>query len=215
MGYNIIDVIVVVALAVFTVFGLKKGFVGNLVGFISLIASVILAWILYPVIADMLMGLGIRDYVYNIVLQKINPDSALNLEMIPEFLQSSVKSGTEAAAIQVTSSITDIILNILAFLIVLIVSRIIIFVAEKVLKIAVKLPILNGINRLLGALTGLLKGVIIIYIIGMIAFMVYPVGKENNMVKDSYFVEKMYNNNPVVNSIIKEEQLKIEQNGEL
>ncbi len=215
MGYNIIDIIVLIALAIFTVSGLKKGFVGNLVGFISLVASVILAWILYPVIADMLMGVGIRDYVYNAVLQKINPDSGAMLETIPEFLQSSVKAGTEAATIQATSSITDVILNILAFLIVLLVSRIIIFIAEKVLKIAVKLPILKGINRLLGALTGFLKGIIIVYIIGMIAFVVYPVGKESQAVKESYFVEKMYNNNPVVNSMVKEEKTDYEQNGEI
>ena len=213
MGYNIIDIIVLIILAAFTVSGIKKGFVGNIVGFISLIASVILAWILYPVIADMLMGFGIRDYIYNIVLEKINPDSAAMLETIPEFLQNSVKAGAETAAMQVTSSITDIILNILAFLIVLIVSRVIIFIAEKVLKIAVKLPVLKGIDKLLGALTGLLKGIMIVYIIGMIAFMIYPVGKESDAAKSSYFIDKMYNNNPVVNSMIK--QSEIEQNGEL
>ena len=85
MGYNIIDIIVLIMLLIFTVAGFKKGFVGNLVGFISLVASVILAWILYPVIADMLMGFGIRDYIYNTVLLKINPDSAIVLETIPEF----------------------------------------------------------------------------------------------------------------------------------
>ncbi len=215
MEFNIIDIIMIIVLAVFGLLGLRKGLVGNLVGLISLIASIMLAWILYPIVADMLMGIGLRDYIYNGISQRVSlSPSGGTTVFLPVFLTEMVSNGAEAATLQVTSYVTDIILNIISFLIVLIISRVIIFIGEKILNIAVRLPILNGLNRVGGLVAGLLKGVIVIYLISMIIFVVSPVMKENEAVKKSYFMNKMYNNNPIVSSIIKEEQVKFEQNGE-
>lgn len=215
MDFNIIDIIIAVVLVAFTLAGLRKGLVGNLVGFISLIASIILARILYPVVADLLMSFGVRDYIYGLVIERVNisPDGGMMIEILPELIRESVKNGADTAIMQITSYITDIILNIVSFLIVLIISRVIIFIVEKTLKIAVKLPVLNGLNKIGGLAVGLLKGIIFVYIISMLIMVISPVMMKNEAVQSSFFMKTMHNRNPVVNSII-EEQLEIEQNGE-
>lgn len=213
MTFNVIDIIITVVLILFALAGYKKGLVGNIVGLVSLVASVILAWILYPIVSDMLIGTGIRDGIYGVVLEKVNlmPEGGITAGFLSGSMTEALNSGADTAIAQVAGSITDIIINIVSFLIVLVVSRIIIFIAEKTLKIAVKLPVLNGLNKIGGIIAGFLKGFIFVWVIGMLCIAVFPVGRENDAIKNSYLIEKFCYNNPIIENMIEEEQSEFEE----
>lgn len=93
---------------------------------------------------------------------------------LPSTLQESlISKGTEAADYlldqsgfytQTANDIADIIVRGLSFFIALAVVGIFLKMIAKLLNLFTKLPVIHGINRLLGLLAGLLKGLIWVWI---------------------------------------------------
>ena len=75
-GLNSIDYTIIFVVLLFGIFGYRKGFMRSLVGIASLAASIMIAWILYPVISDILNGLGLKEVIANTVFGGLEPTVA-------------------------------------------------------------------------------------------------------------------------------------------
>lgn len=203
------DIAVLLIIAVFAVIGVKRGFVRSVVGVLSFAASIALAWILHPVVSDVMVSLGV-----DITLAEKIRDSIMGytsaggeITVLPETVGAAVQAGQIEVVNAVAKSAAGIAMNIVAFTGVLIISRIIIWIAVKLLNILSKLPVVNGFNRIAGLLLGLVQGTAVVYVILALIFAFAPVGTNesvNGFMENSSVAILMYENNPVIDIIMPE-----------
>ena len=128
IGFSYMDIIVAAIVLVFAAIGFKKGFIRSIVGIISLGASFVLAWVLYPVVSDLLVVVGLKSVVFEKIQSSVGTymNGTGDLSGIPVFLREAAESGIQTAVQTASENATVMILNILSFVIVLILARIII-----------------------------------------------------------------------------------------
>ena len=103
----------------------------------------------------------------------------------------------------VVNYIANLILNILAFLVALLVSWIIIRLLLTALSVFTALPIVGGVNRILGLLIGLVQGLLIVWVLFLILslFASTPACKPfMDEISRTPILEALYNSNLLMNS---------------
>ena len=201
------DIIIFLIIGGFTLFGFKKGLVRSVVGILSLAASAVLAWLLYPVISDILASLGIKMTLTENIQESLSGyiGGGEELAMLPQGIRTAIESGSMELVSSAAGTAAQIALNIIAFIAVLIVSRIIIQIAAKLLNIITRLPVIGLFNRAAGMLLGALQGVAVVYIILAIIYATAPMDggtKMNSMIEESALASVMYENNPIVDVVL-------------
>ena len=104
-----------------------------------------------------------------------------------------------------TNTITNFILRGISFIITFIISFVIMYIIKTILNIVVDLPVLRSINKIGGLTFGLLKTLIIIYIILMALDFISKIPMNNLKINDEIektnITKAMYNNNVLVKII--------------
>lgn len=206
ININWIDIAVIVIIAAFAAWGFKRGLIKSVVGILSLAASIILAWALYPVIAKLLEGTDITVYIHNAVQGRISEKLEADIQpAMPKLINDAVNAGRAGLADSAAGAVTGLILNIFAFIAVLIVSRVIIWAAAETLNIISKLPIIGTLNRISGLLLGTVQGALIVCILLTLIYAAIPL-RENpilsNEIESSVIAKPMYINNPITKLLI-------------
>lgn len=197
------DIIIALIVAGFAVFGYKKGFVGSVVGILSLAASLILAWFLYPIIADLLVTFGVKSGIAEGIQSVIGTNTvATEGIMMPQGIQTAINAGVYDFTYGVAEAIATVTVKVISFLAVLLVSRIIIWIAIKLLRVLSNLPVIGFFNHITGLILGAAQGILVTYILLAIIYVAVPVGSANaisNSIEGSRLAEPMYRGNPIVN----------------
>ncbi len=131
--------------------GYRKGFIRKLVGMISLALTLTLTYILSPFVAAFLRE---HTRLYDVMYSSIAASDM-------EFLEMLKGLGLEDA---LSGYLANQLLLALAFLLTAILMGILIRGIAFSLGIAVRLPLLHGINKLAGLVFGLGEGLIIVWI---------------------------------------------------
>ena len=132
---------------------------------------------------------------------------------IPDFLKEQMETFNNSTGYQklgatdfgsyVISYIANLILNILAFLVTLLVSWIIIRLIFGALSVFASLPIIGGVNRLLGLVAGFVQGILIVWVLFLIisVFASTPAGKTlMDEINNTPVLETLYNTNFLMKS---------------
>lgn len=225
----IIDIVVVAVLLVFSLIGLKKGFLKSILSLFSwgiciviafLTAKYVASWIngIYDFseviggkIAKSLVGLdnffsqSINTYESGGKSSLIAASSSLSinplLKQVIKIIFSNSKvdmSSTETIGSVVGDSLGDISMVIIAGVLVFIILKIAIALLLKLFKKIEDTKILGGLNKILGLCFGLIKAVLIIFVVNC-AFvglsLIPPVNKLiTPLVQDNTHVEKVIYN---------------------
>ena len=188
----LIDGILVAVAVVFALIGLRKGFVKSLLGLVAAVIALIAAFFAARYLAQWLYDLSVRSVVLSFVetkLQEMHIDSAASaVASMPKSLlsllggnESTMLSSLENASGKLAETIVNvcqplilnvlmIILVILLFILFLIVLRLLI----RLLNLGTKLPIVKQVNGLLGFFFGLGKGIIVIWLLCLLAQITLP-----------------------------------------
>ena len=132
---------------------------------------------------------------------------------IPDFLKEQMETFNNSTGYQklgvtdfgsyVISYIANLILNILAFLVTLLVSWIIIRLIFGALSVFTSLPIIGGVNRLLGLAAGFVQGILIVWVLFLVIslFASTPAGKTlMDEINHTPVLETLYNTNFLMKS---------------
>ena len=215
-GLNSIDYAIILVVLLFGLFGYKKGFMRSLVGIASLAASIIIAWILYPVVSDILNGLGLKEVIANTVFSGLEPTASVGTyesgmpKLIADYtmrVQTDISNG-------ISIYVADVAIKIISFVLVLIIAKIIIQIGLKFLNIFSKLPVISTLNHIAGFAVGAVKGTIIVYLIIVVLLGVVPMSKYDRYktdIENSAIVNRIYLKNPVEGIFIKDRN---NENGE-
>lgn len=160
----IIDIAVLLIFLICIILGAKKGFVHSIIGFFSYIISIVICMYLYTPFKNFLYSnpyfYGIITDFQNSISESINRYAFQEEGVLPAIFTTTVNSITGTVS-QGLSEVTVSAIIAVIFMILIIIS---VKLLGRMLKIAVKLPVLKQCNSLLGAAIGGINGIIVCYI---------------------------------------------------
>lgn len=195
------DILALIFSIILTLIMMKRGGVRAIVSLCSLVISIVIAMNLYPVLTDVVyqtpLPENIEKTVSAAIAEKYGETFDLEaLDAMPEFIQEaalgSVSGKVQDMTDALSEAVTKTIVQALLFLAVVVLTKILLAFLVKSLDLIVKLPIIKQFN----ALTGILCGIGMSFIIIWIAAMVLGVMSASNQaaadfVKDSYVTAVM------------------------
>lgn len=184
---------VVLLLVVFGAVGYARGFIKEVVSMISLVLSLCVVWLINPAVTSLIKDYTpfytqVREYCKDGMEAKIDPGIEIGREAqkelidelpLPENMKEglavnnnsevyqllSVDSFTDYVADYVATALTNGVGFLASFAGTFLALKILIFT----LGIVGNLPVLRGINRSAGAVIGLAKGLVAVWILGLAA----------------------------------------------
>lgn len=219
MSINYVDLLVIVVIALSVFLGYKKGFLKTITGFLAIVISLILAMTFQESVSNALKNTFIYDTVYETCQSVIDepasqPDSVtdfgtkkLNLpKSYTKDMQKNIDTSMQNAKNQIAETVAVSAMKIIALFIIFAFSRILIFVIMLIFSFVKKLPLIGFGDGLLGALFGVFRGMLIVYIIFAAITLVASFSPDNFWavaINHSKFAKLMYNDNVLLDFIFK------------
>ena len=219
----IADIVVLILLLIFTVSGAKKGFIAFLFGLVTTIVAFILAMTLADNLVEWSGGVfGLEGKLDKMLTKKLASIKGFGVDIsatgikealagvdLPDFIANSiiaevgvegVPQGTTLASLA-GAKIASLIVTFLAGAIVFFLAKILLGLVCRVLSgIVSRIPLVGGVNRLLGAVAGFLKGGLIVC--GVLAILsLFPSTGITAFFDKTLFVGALYHNNPLLSIV--------------
>ena len=176
MNVNWVVIIVIFLFAWLMIKGYKKGFLRIVIGFAGTVAVMLATLIIAPGVSKSLIN---NSNIYSDIESKVSEafiNKAENTEdlVIPEFLKDEALSDAGSAIYQMTvSTVIDqyiapymarLIVKAGTFIFISVTLSLLLQVVLKTSDMVVKLPVLKGVNRILGMAAGGLEALIIVWV---------------------------------------------------
>lgn len=191
----------------------QKGLVKLAVGLIAVVLSVIIALILYKPVSSVIINNTtiddnikktiIENFTVNEEKQEQTEDNGL-MKYMESYVDDAVNKTKNEIIIESAGVIANKVINIGVIIGLFIISRLILIVLTLVADLITELPILKQFNTVGGILYGLIKSLLIIYVVlAIMFFIIYTTG--NTTLSDAItnsFITKFFYNNNILLSII-------------
>lgn len=222
---NWLLIAVVIFLAVYAIRGRQEGFIKTVFSIFSILIALVLTYEIQPYVSKALQH---NDKIVSYVEQKV--DASVDLDKkeegvsdqrssieglrLPRSLKKSLieNNNTEVYKALVVEKFEDyvssylamVILNALSFVVVFLIVYVLLFIISRALDILSHLPLINGLNKTAGLLVGLLRGLVVIWILCILLTM-FSSTKTSQLlygyINDSYILSSIYDNNILLHII--------------
>ena len=191
----VVDFIIVAIILLSTFLAYRKGLITLAIQLVAVVIAVILTLLLYKPVSNVIInGTGIDETIQNAILEEAN-DIMTNEEkganQVVETIQNNMLPET-ARAISIN------IIEGTVILVLYIVIRIALKFVTAIANLVSKLPVLNQLNQLGGIIYGILRGVLIVYVILLLVNLSGEIEPQNHVytaVEESYIGKMMNENN--------------------
>lgn len=207
----ILDIVIVAIILLNVYLCYRKGLVNLAVGLIAVVAAIILSVIFYkPVTNIIIENTQFDETLENTIVETFAPEGASAGQVkyvgILSYLETEVGNAinkTQNEVVYETANVmAEKVINLIVFIGIFTVVRVALFALTFVADAITSLPILKQLDDVGGILYGLVKSLLIIYVVLAIVFFVVNV-TGNTTVSDaitsSYITEFFYNNNLLLN----------------
>lgn len=219
-----IDIGILLILVMCSIIGYSKGLIRTVIALLSSVVALIGSFIMFPLLNSILKLTPLYEVIYNGVLSKVEKidfgkgiQTQGNVIMdqinwLPDIFKEHIKSNNNAAMYElldanniyqyVTSSITQMIIGLIAILILWVILKIVLMGVLKLFRDVVEsLPVISTLNKWGGLGVGLLKGMIILSIVVLILpFLVTLPGGEGiqALISESKLIKWLYDYNIIL-----------------
>ena len=214
----ILDIILIAIIALNIFIGYKKGLVKLAVGLIAVLASIIIAMLLYKPVSNVIIeNTEIDENIKSTIISNFTKDTESEVEDTPtektddgfmkyieKYVDDTVNKTKNEIVIEASEVISVKVINVCAFIGIFIIARLLMILLTFIADIIMSLPILKQFNEIGGILYGAVKALLIIYIIlAIMFFIVYITGNSaiSDAITSSYITKLFYNNNLLLNII--------------
>lgn len=203
----VVDLIILGIIALCVIIGYVRGLTGSLIGILSFVLSLVVAFVLFmPVSSFIVNGTNLDEDLEKSIREIIiKDDTNEESEEMPSAITDYINQKVEEAANQakeniVNSTARDVSVTIIkagTWIVLFIVSRILMIFLKFITSLIAKLPVIKQCDKLGGIIYGLVKGLIITYVALAIISFVTPLteGTISESIKESRLGSQMYNNN--------------------
>lgn len=199
-----IILIAIVALNIFICY--KKGLVKLAVGLIAVFVSIILAVILYKPVSNLIIEkTEIDENIKNAIIENFTSEENTEekqddgfMKYIESYVDDTVNKTRNEIVVEASETIAVKVINIGAMLGIFIIARVILILLTFVADIITGLPILKQFNEVGGVLYGIIKSLLIIYVIlAILFFIVYITGNTtiSEAIANSFITKFFYEHN--------------------
>lgn len=191
----------------------KKGLVKLAVGLIAVLVSIILALLLYKPISNLIIEkTEIDNNIENAIIENFtseeNEENEIDdsgfMKYIEQYVDDTVNKTKNEIVTEAAGVIAVKVINIGVIISIFIVARLVLILLTFITDLITELPIIKQFNDIGGILYGIIKALLIIYIILAIAFfIIYVTGNTtiSEAISNSYITKFFYNNNIILNII--------------
>lgn len=223
---NFADISVLVIIVIFTIIGLKNGFLYSVFRLFSYVLSVIFAIKFYPVLSAMLQktvifinikaaiikGIVNQQAADGVSVQERTAKSIVDGLRLPGFIKDSIIEnvgkkdifGVQKIIDAVGSEIATLVINILSVILIYLIIRFGLIFAKVIIKTLAKIPVFRQLDKAGGVVLGAIEGIFIVYILCalLILFSAFPnFSPVIDSIQKSQFAGYFYQNNFIVSWI--------------
>ena len=222
MSGILIDLFIVLIILSISYMGYRKGLTSVLYKIIVFIVSLLIVFVLYKPVANIVIKNTKIDDNIATTIKNVLPENIVNaeskieendskisngsMELINKYISEAIEKSEQNIVNYVATKLSYIVVQIGTIIVLYIASNIILFVLKLAIDIVAKLPIISTFNQAGGLIYGVIKSFLIIYIILAILSLLSPMISSWGIIEaieDSFLGSRMYNNNVLVNLIIK------------
>lgn len=200
------DLVLVAIIALCGFIGYKQGLIKAAIKIAAFLIAIIVALMLYkPVSTLVINNTRIDDNIKNTIIEKITPEGMKKEDKVTSTANISQKivDTTNNSIENIAGTLTNKIIEIVVLLLLFVSVRIILIFVTALSNLITKIPILKQFNEVGGLIYGLIKGLLIIYVILGILLMCEPLlgNSVPNLISSSIVTKFIYNNNILVKLI--------------
>lgn len=209
----ILDIIILAIMAVSIFLGYKKGLVKVAVKLCAFLIAIIVTLLFYKPVSNIIINnTEFDEKIENVIiengtnkLEESNEEKSDNfLESMKEYVNDTVTQTKNEIVENAAKEISVRIINILVIVGIFILTRLILILLVLISDAITSLPIIKQFNKLGGVLYGIIRGLVVIYVILAIVFLIVSMTANNNiltLVNSSIITEFMYKHNILLNII--------------
>lgn len=198
--FGIIDILIVGTIILFLVIGWKKGFLEKVIDMASSVFGLIASVLLARPFSNVLRGwfgssidTSIRDYLlqnqdFSMALTETNLREALNGMSLPNFMVDWIIDSIDFTVVaqNIIDAVAPIILSlsllVIAFITLFFGSMIVFFILKLLAKGITSIPVIKQIDKFLGAIFGLLKVSLLIFVLLFVLALIINIPAINNII---------------------------------
>lgn len=210
----LLDILIIAILLISIVLGYKKGLINVAFNLCAFIIALIITLVLYrPITNFVIDNTEFDEKIESVIIEKgisndekdTTEDGTLN-KYIEEYVTKSVDNTKNEIVKSTATIIAEKIIGIVVMIALFIVIRILLIFAKAIINGIANLPIIKQFNELGGLLYGILRGIVIVYGILTIMFIVISMNNNGvlaNSIDTSIISKILYENNIILNIIFK------------
>ena len=204
----IVDLIIVGILVLCIFLGYKRGLTGSLLKIVTFILALIIAFILFKPVSNFIINNteldeNLESSIKSMFLEVEENDTNSNMptamtDYINKVIEDAADDAKTAVVETAARDVAISIINLGVVIVVYIIARIILIFVKGIASLITKLPVIKQFDKLGGIIFGLLKALVIIYVILAIISFVSPVITDSGVIdaiNQSFIGKGMYNNN--------------------
>lgn len=220
-----IDLIILAIILITALIAAKVGFIRTVYQLLSSVIALVLAFFVYPIIESILkltpLYEGVKTWVRgllpevgNIGLQAQSAMIQDSLQWMPDFIIDKIVKNNNPEIYQllgvnnlieyIVTSVANLCIMGIAIVLCFILIKIGLTIGVGVLDLVAKLPLLKTANKWAGFIVGLVKGVVIVWVICLIIplLMMIPQFSElKTLIEQSILMDYFYNHNFILQII--------------
>lgn len=215
----IVDIILILILSLNIFIGYKKGLINVIFSILAFLIAIVLTFILYKPIAKIIIHNTqidniIREAIINNNSEKEDLKEETETNAIKKYINSKAKETEDNIKAKTIETIADVVaikvVEIITGIALFVVIRIILIFLKFLFEAISELPIIKQFNELGGVIYGLLKGLILIYLVLTTLFIITSIKGKNiviEKIEESYITKFLYENNVVVSYCLLDKNL--------
>lgn len=215
----IIDIIILAILLLSILLGYKKGLTKCIIKIFSFVIALVIAFVLFKPISNFIISkTTIDDNIKNSIVEivgediseegKVKEDSNLPDSMVKhinESIKDSVNETKNTVVNTVAEDISKGIVNVCTGIGIFIIARILLIFVRALSSIITDLPIIKQVDKLGGVAYGVVRALIVIFIVSAIISFISPIIENTGLIvaiNKSILGSIFYNHNILLNIIL-------------
>ena len=206
-----LDIVVVAILALNIILGYKKGLINVVFNIVAFLLAIIITFVLYkPVSNIIIQNTNIHENIKEMILKRSQgtepKEENIESNDINKYIENSINNMTNeaktAAREVVAENFATKAVQVITGIVLFILTRAILILLRFVTQTIAKLPIIKQFNTLGGIIYGIIKGLIIIYVLLTIMYLIVSIKGNGNIalaIDSSCITKFLYDNNIIVN----------------
>lgn len=211
----ILDLIIVAIIASNIFICYKKGLVKLAVGLVAVLVAIILSVILYKPVSNLIIkNTGIDKKIENVIIENFSADTQNGgetkyvgvIDYLEKYANDAVTKTQNEIVYETAGTMAVKITNIIVLLAIFIIVRAVLVLLTFVSDAITSLPLIKQCNEVGGVIYGIIKALLIVYILLAIVFLIVLVSGNStisDMISSSHITKFFYENNLLLKIIFK------------